>query len=282
MSISTFLPPLIAVPVADAVDWRFSLGVWGVFAIAGVIPWVLMLVRGRTDAVPEVRSEATTVEPAVLATGPISVVPTSSRVFGRLIRLPLAWALAVVFSTSSIMAYVSFAWLPSILTDIAGVSASTAGLLLSLFAFMGLPAALIVPVLVVRFQATRPLFLVAVTSGIVGLVGLLLWPGPISVWLWVTLFGVVGAMFPLALVLISVRARTPESAVALSSFVQSAGYVFAAAFPFTVGVLHDATDSWTIPLLVIIAVLVVSVPFGLIAGRRRTVEDEWEHRRGRW
>ncbi|WP_243229063.1 MFS transporter [Microbacterium sp. CIAB417] len=288
MSLSTFLPPLVAVPVADAASWRLSLGMWGVFAIAGVIPWIIMLVRDRTaaataSALPVMRQPADPeIDPATLSTGPIAVAPTSSRIFGRLARLPLAWALAIVFGTSSTMAYVSFAWLPSIVTDLTGVSAATAGLLLSLFAFMGLPSSLLVPVLVVRFQATRPLFLVSAVSGIVGIVGLLLWPGPVLVWLWITLFGIVGAMFPLALVLISIRARTPESAVALSSFVQSAGYVMAAAFPFAVGILHDATDAWTAPLLVIIAVLVLSIPFGIVAGRRRTVEDEWELRHGRW
>ena len=289
MSLSTFIPPLVAVPVADAASWRASLGLWGVFAIAGAIPWIIMLVRekgavlaARPAPVSAEPAETGELDPAVLSTGPIVVAPTSSRIFGRLTRLPLAWSLAIVFGTSSTMAYVSFAWLPSIVTDLAGVSAATAGLLLSLFAFMGLPASLLVPVLVVRYQATRPLFLVSALSGIVGIVGMLLWANPVTVWLWVTLFGVVGAMFPLALVLISIRARTPESAVALSSFVQSAGYIMAAAFPFTIGLVHDATHAWTVPLLVIVAVLVVSIPFGIIAGRRRTVEDEWERRHGRW
>lgn len=304
MALSTFIPPLAAVPVADAANWRISLAMWGVFALTGLIPWVLMLVRERTsrrslsgdgeadrhetpllpDAIPEPReSVPELVEgPAALSTGPIAVAPANSRIFGRLARLPLAWAIAFVFGTSSTMAYVSFAWLPAILVDQAGVSASVAGLLLSLFAFMGLPASLLVPVLVVRYQATRPLFLVAVASGLIGLTGLLLLPSPVLVWLWVALFGIVGALFPLSLVLISIRARTAQSAVALSSFVQSAGYIGAAAFPLLVGVVHDATGDWTVPLLVVAAVLVVSIPFGVIAGRRRTIEDEWEQRHGRW
>src|SRR5690606_37843467 len=49
MAVSTFVPPLIAVPVADAAGWRFSIALWGVFALAGVIPWVLMLLRGATS-----------------------------------------------------------------------------------------------------------------------------------------------------------------------------------------------------------------------------------------
>ncbi|MGM7667870.1 MFS transporter [Microbacterium sp. A93] len=290
MAFSTFLPPLVAVPVADAAGWRVSLGLWGVFAIAGVLPWIAMLVTGRAVAqpaanaplrVPETASVAAS-DPAELSTGPIAVAPANSGAFSRLIRLPLAWAIAVVFSTSSIIAYVSFAWLPTILSDVAGVSASTAGLLLSVFALMGLPASLLVPVLVVRFQATRQAYAVASVCGLLGVAGLLFWANPITVWLWVTLFGIVGVMFPLALVLISIRSRTPESAVALSSFVQSVGYIIAAGFPLLIGVLHEVTETWTIPLLVIGGVLIASIPFGFIAGRRRTVEEEWELRHGRW
>src|SRR5690606_6295395 len=49
MAVSTFVPPLIAVPVADAAGWRFSIALWGVFALAGVIPCVLMLLRGSAS-----------------------------------------------------------------------------------------------------------------------------------------------------------------------------------------------------------------------------------------
>ncbi len=288
MSLSTFIPPLLVVPIADASSWRLSLGLWGVFAIAGVIPWVVMLVVSRAGERPDAPTQDAgagadrELDPVTLATGPIQVAPAGGQVFARLVRLPLAWSIAIVFGTSSIMAYVSFAWLPSIVADVAGVDATAAGLLLSLFAFMGLPASLLVPVLVVRFQATRALFLFAVACGVVGILGLLFFANPVTVWVWVGLFGLVPVMFPLALVLISIRARTPESAVGLSSFVQSVGYLSAAAFPFFIGVLHDATGAWTAPLLVLGAVVIISIPFGLIAARRRTVEDEWELRRGSW
>lgn len=292
MAFSTFLPPLVAVPVADALGWRFSMAMWAAFALAGVIPWIVMLLRPATPAVADRRApghpvaeetaEPDDAEAVFAATGPIATAPTNLRLFARLARIPLVWALALTFATSSTMAYVSFAWLPSILIDTAGVDAATAGFLLSLWAFIGLPASLIVPVLVVRFQATRLLFVVGSLTALTGLVGLMLAPLPELLWLWMTLFGMVGLLFPLALVLISIRSRTPESAVLLSSFVQSTGYVLAAIFPLLVGILHDATGGWTVPLIAVAAVLVITFPAGIIAGRRVTVEDEWERRHGRW
>ena len=289
MAFSTFLPPLVAVPVADALGWRFSMAMWAAFALAGVIPWIVMLLRPAVadrrapgHPVAEETAEPDDAEAVFAATGPIATAPTNLRLFARLARIPLVWALALTFATSSTMAYVSFAWLPSILIDTAGVDAATAGFLLSLWAFIGLPASLIVPVLVVRFQATRLLFVVGSLTALTGLVGLMLAPLPELLWLWMTLFGMVGLLFPLALVLISIRSRTPESAVLLSSFVQSTGYVLAAIFPLLVGILHDATGGWTVPLIAVAAVLVITFPAGIIAGRRVTVEDEWERRHGRW
>lgn len=284
MAFSTFVPPLLAVPVADAANWRISLGMWGVFAVAGMIPWIVMLLGTARGPFVSRRSlrDRQHVGEEFAATGPIPTSPTNRALFARLARIPLVWALAVTFGTSSTMAYVAFAWLPSILVDISGVSSATAGLLLSLFAFIGLPASLLVPVLVVRFQATRPLFLIGAIGGAIGILGLLIAPTPALVPVWVTLFGLAGVLFPLSLVLISIRSRTAESAVLLSSFVQSAGYVMAAVFPLLVGVMHDATGGWTLPLIVVMAVLIAAIPAGLMAGRQVTVEDEWERRHGRW
>lgn len=291
MAVSTFIPPLVAVPVADSLGWRVSLGLWAVFALAGIVPWITMLLSGRTApvAVASPRSDDRDDELAgggltdavTTATGPISTRPANPRIFGRLWRLPLPWALAFVFAASSSMAYASFAWLPSLLVDTAGVSPAEAGLLLSLFALMGMPCSLLVPVLVVRFQATRVLFFFAIAMGLVGIAGLLLAPTFAPV-LWIAIFGLTAALFPLSLVLLSIRARTPESAVALSGFVQSIGYGIAALFPLLMGLLHDVTGGWQAPLLLLAGALVIACPAGWIAGRRQTIEDQWEHRHGRW
>ncbi|WP_029263718.1 MULTISPECIES: MFS transporter [unclassified Microbacterium] len=291
LAVSTFLPPLAAVPVADTLGWRVSLGMWGIVAGIALVPWVALLLKNGSRRDEPVKTEFLVPDPTdgvddfqdavATATGPISSQPANRRHFARLWRLPLAWALAVVFGASSTMAYVSFAWMPTMLVDIGGVTPATAGFLLSLFALIGLPCSLLVPILVVRFQATRPLFFVAVIGGLVGLTGLLLFP-TVALPLWVSIFGLTAIMFPLSLVLLSIRARTSESAVALSGFVQSIGYAIAATFPLLIGLLHETTAGWQIPLLVIAGVLIVAIPAGIVAGRRRTVEDEWERRHGRW
>ncbi|GAA5210897.1 CynX/NimT family MFS transporter [Microbacterium kyungheense] len=275
MAVSTSLPALIAVPVADAADWHLSLGLWSVFALAGTIPWIGLAVRRRAEIV----AEAAAADPVRPASE--DVEGPSPRAFGRMWRVPLAWGLLVTFAASATMAYTSFAWLPKMLVDIAGVTPAAAGGLLSLFGFMGLPASLAVPLLVARANATRLLIGIAIASGFVGLGGLLLAPAA-APWLWVALFGLAPLLFPLVLVLLGLRTRTHEGAVALSGFVQSIGYGIAALFPLGIGLLHDATDSWTGPLIVLVLVVAAVIPAGAIAARPHTVEDEWERRHGAW
>ena len=54
-------------------------------------------------------------------------------------------------------------------------------------------------------------------------------------------------LFPLALVLINLRTRTHDGAVALSGFVQRVGYTLGAFGPLVVGLLHQVTGGWTSP-----------------------------------
>lgn len=262
LAVAAFLPPLVAVPIADAAGWRFSLGLWAVFAVLATVPWISLLVRDRAQ------HRAAGSEPA-------------PRVLDRLFRLPLAWALAATFAISSASVYACFAWLPVILVDIAGVGHAEAGALLSLFAAIGLPLSFVVPLVVTRGRRVGLLYVGALVTGVIAVAGLLLAPGAATV-LWVVLLGIPQGLFPAVLVLIQLRARTREGAVALSGFAQSTGYAVAALFPISFALLHEATGSWAGPLLMLGALMLLTIPAGAIVVRAGTVEDEWERRHGSW
>ncbi|UOQ89643.1 MFS transporter [Agromyces endophyticus] len=254
MSISTFIPPLVAVPVADAAGWRVSIGAWAFVAVVSVIPWIALLVHPKRGAGVELPEE-----------------PASGGV-RRMLRSSVAWSLAVIFIVSSFNAYSAFAWLPRVLVDIAGVSPAQAGALLSLYAAMGLPAGILVPIVAARYGRVRLLVAVSMTAFVLGYLGLLFVPET-ATWLWVALAGIGPLMFPLALVLINLRSRTHAGAVALSGFVQSVGYLVAAAGPLVVGFVHAATGGWTVPILILLASIVPGAIAGVVAARPRYVED---------
>jgi MFS transporter, CP family, cyanate transporter len=192
---------------------------------------------------------------------------------GHALRSRLAWALAVVFAVAGFNAYATFAWLPTILHDIAGTTPAEAGALLSLYAAMGLPAGLLVPVIAARYGKVRLLIAIAIAMFIVGYLGLLLVPTS-ATWLWVALIGLGPLLFPLTLVLVNLRSRTHSGAVALSGFVQSVGYLIVAIGPLAVGLLHDATGGWTVPLVFLLASVVPAAIAGLVVARPRYFEDE--------
>ncbi len=263
LAVAAFIPPLVAVPLADVSGWRFSLGLWSVFAALAAIPWVISLRRTAVAASAGVEA------------------PPRPRVLGRLVRLPLAWAIAVTFAVSASSVYASFAWLPVILVDLAGVSHSAAGALLAIFGGMGLPWSVMVPLIITRWRRLGVVYAVAVTAGLLAVVGLIVAPGP-AVVLWVVLLGTPQMLFPAALVMMQIKTRTHEGAVALSGFAQSVGYAVAAIFPISFALLYEATGDWSAPLVMLGVLMFAAIPAGVVVSRSTTVEDEWERRHGAW
>ncbi|MFF1877660.1 CynX/NimT family MFS transporter [Leifsonia sp. NPDC058230] len=258
MSVSTLLPPLVAVPVADATSWHVSVGMWAVVSLVAILPWLRILVSHR-PAHPDHDVEVEEAEPAVL---------------GRVWRTSLAWSLGIVFAASSLNAYAMFAWLPEILQDVAGTTQAQGGLLLSLYAAMGIPAGLLIPVLTSRMKNVGWLIYLGVACFVIGYLGLILVPAT-ATWLWVVFAGLGPLLFPLCLVLINLRTRTHQGSVALSGFTQGLGYTLGALGPLAVGVLHQLTGGWTAALIVLTATAVAAAAAGAVVARPRLLEDSF-------
>jgi CP family cyanate transporter-like MFS transporter len=96
--------------------------------------------------------------------------------------------------------------------------------------------------------------------------------------LWAVVIGAATCTFPLILTLIGLRARTSSGTAALSGFTQSAGYLLAAAGPFAVGALYDATGGWDAPLWFLVALTVPLVAVAAYVARPAMVEDQLRRR----
>jgi CP family cyanate transporter-like MFS transporter len=88
------------------------------------------------------------------------------------------------------------------------------------------------------------------------------------------LTGIGGGMFPMALTMIGLRARTAETTAALSAFVQAIGYIVAGTGPLLFGVLYGATGGWGLPLALLFIALAISLTAGWLACRSSFVDDE--------
>ena len=256
LSLSTALPPLFAVPVADASGWRVSVGQWGLLAGAAVLPW---LVAARRPATPDEPSAAHDTEAPHI---PVLVV----------LRSPVAWGLAGLIGMTSLNTYALFAWLPELFVD-AGIDDADAGALLSLYAAVGMSTAVLVPWLASRMRNPLPIVFASLVLYAVGYAGLALSPASVPV-VWAVVTGLAPAAFPLSLALVNLRSRTSQGSAALSGFAQGVGYTVAGLGPLVVGVLRESTGGWGAPIAFLGVTLVVQVVGGVVVCRPRMVEDD--------
>ncbi|MEU4335928.1 MFS transporter [Micromonospora lupini] len=260
VGLGTAVPAAVAAPAAEQIGWRFLLGIWSVNSVVALVPWLVIIARERRQRL----SDAVPVES-----------PPSARVT-RLWRSRVALAITVVFSTSTICTYAAFAWLPEILGDIAGSTPTEAGVLLAVTGIISVPGAFIAPLLVARLRNVGWLIAAGVASFLFGYLGLLFAPATLTL-LWVLLIGSGSILFPVCLVLINVRTRTHSGTVALSGFAQGVAYALGALGPLLVGLLHDASGGWTLPLLFLLAVALVAIIPAITLARPAFVEDELAH-----
>ncbi|MGW4481820.1 CynX/NimT family MFS transporter [Rhodococcus triatomae] len=255
VQIGTTLPALVAVPLADAHDWRVSLGVWALLPVAAVLPWLTVLAgrRGRSGG-------DTLVDPDAEATG-------------RVWRSPVAWGMAGMFGMTSLITYSMFTWIPKILTE-AGASAGFGGSMVALFSAVGFIAALGAPSLCIRIANPYPAVVACGVSYLIGFAGLL-WAPMSAPIVWIIAVGLGPSTFPMALTLINLRTRTAAGSAALSGFTQGLGYAVACVGPLMFGVLHDATGGWAWPFALLLCAVCVVMIAGRVACKPRFLEDSW-------
>ena len=234
-------------PIAQqiGIGWQASLALWALLALVAAAAWL-----------PQIRSAR-----------PANASAETSQGVSGLWRSPLAWQVTLFMGLQSLAYYVVLTWLPEILQEVGGMSASLAGWMLALAQVVGIASMFLAPVLADRRPSQYGIVLVAVTLAGAGTLGLLVAASTATA-LWVVLLGLgQGACFSLALTFFALRAPDSEHSAALSGMAQSMGYLLATAGPFFFGVLRDVTQAWTVPLVLLFAVAVCLLITGLGAAR---------------
>ena len=242
------LGSLVTPIVAGSVDsWRVGLGEWALLAAVATGGWML---AARPHGHP--------------ARTDLSEEPRRS-----LWRSPLAWAVTGFFGLQAMFAYAMMGWAPQVLIS-AGVSRAESGAMLAVMGLIGVPLSLVVAPVVAR-QYSQSAWLTGVSSvSVIGLIGLLVAPSA-APWVWAVCLGIGMGVFPLAVTIISLRARTPSDTRQLSTMAQGVGYLLAAVGPLVFGILHGVTGNWTASLLVVLAGIGAQLVVGVFAGRARYV-----------
>lgn len=205
--------------------------------------------------------------------------PNTARVTGipgrRLWRSPLAWQVTLFMGLQSTGFYIAIAWFPSIFES-KGLSAATAGWMLSLLQFTGVLGAFLTPLIAARMKSQRALVTLVILLGFSAYLGILSSANNLIA-LWCILLGLaVGAYLSLSLLFFILRTPNARAAAELSGMAQFIGYLLAATGPLLFGWLRDLTHGWTVPMLVLCVLLLLQFTVGMGAARNAVVELENE------
>lgn len=237
---------VLVVPVAQALGSASaglgSIGLLALSACLGFLPIALYAHRGA----------------AAVKTARVSPWPLLRTRTGALITLG--------FTVQALLAYAVLSWFPYLLVTL-GMTASASGLMFGLMQLVSVPAGMILVAIGSRPRMLRTAFYLATVAMALGVLGMLVLPldwAPLTA----VLLGFGLGIFPLVMVMISRSGRTTAETTALSTVAQSAGYLLATLGPFGMGLLHSATGSWTLPLILLLAVALGQIAVGhLLTGR---------------
>jgi CP family cyanate transporter-like MFS transporter len=240
----------VVVPVAQTspAGWRLALGIWvglALIALAVLLPW---LRRNAPGPAPASAPEASYRSPWASALG---------------------WQVTIFMGLQSIAFYVLMAWLPTI-EQSRGVSATTAGIHLSVFLLVSVFASLATGGILHRGRDQRLVSFTTSALMFVTFLGLALAPGLILLWVLLGSIGC-GSSIVIALSLFSLRTVSYPQAASLSGMAQSVGYGLGAVGPVMFGGLRDVSGDWTLPLLVTAGIMAALALIGVLAGRDRVI-----------
>lgn len=245
----------------DALGWRFALLCTGFLIPFALIIWII------AHRKPARTGDATlSPEAAALHVQPPAVGSAGRRIWGD----RLAWLVALYMGLQSAIFYMLSTWLAPHEVSI-GYSDLEAGFHVMLLQLYGIVGSLLTPLLFRgRLGRWSPLFVPLVVGG--SAMALVLMPALLPLWLVVCGIGC-GSSLSVAIMLMALRARTSDTAAALSGMSQSVGYGLAAIGPPAFGLLHDMTGGWLMPFLLVAIAAVCQATLGFRLGRGGYVLD---------
>jgi CP family cyanate transporter-like MFS transporter len=251
MNLTGAIAAAVSIPLSVSFGWgwEWTLTLWATPAIIAAAYWTVYMKR-RTRALPAA------VQPLNAAAGKGS----------GLWRYTLSWQMTLHMGIQSFLFFVIMAWLPDIASE-RGIDGATAGLMVSMMQFCGLPLNFIMPILAAKVKDQRRL---AAANGMLYVTALTLLFMDHALWLGIgaALIGVgSGSSFSLSIMFFNLRTHTAEQASEISGMAQSVGYLLACTGPFLFGWLHDWNGGWDVPLMLLIVFILVFIWAGLGAGR---------------
>lgn len=254
MNIFAALASGLSVPLSSIgqLGWEGSLAFWSLPAFLAIVVWIPQLKKAKKQDPSEEEFEP----------------QEKSNIW----RSPLAWSITLFMGLQSLIFYTLVTWLPEILQG-AGYSSSAAGWMLFLMQFAIIPVTFIIPVVAEKMDNQKMLSGITAIFFIIGISGLLI-GGQMLIPISVILIGVAGgSAFSLSMMFFSLRTSSAVEASEMSGMAQSFGYLLAAVGPVLFGALHDLTEGWIAPLIMLLVVSAVIFVAGIEAGKKKVINE---------
>ncbi len=244
----------VSIPLAVNLNWgwRNALAIWFVFTLVTVCIWLPQIqTKGEGTSQTTVHMESHT----------------------SIWKDKTAWLVTLFMGIQSLLFYCMVAWLPTIIMS-KGLSQSFASNMALTYQLVAIPATLLIPVLCDKFQNQRGIVLVNGCIYLLGMAAFLLATSELLMIGSIVFLSLgMGGSISLSISFISLRSPNALKASQLSGMSQSAGYLLAAIGPATMGAIYDVTNSWSMPIIILITAIIVLTIIGLGAGQNVTTAE---------
>lgn len=249
-----------AVPLAQVLGSpQLGLAVWAVPALVAWLMWAGVVRGAGRVAMPKVHAPAGQ---------PLTVRAVARHSTAR-------W-LILFFGAQAFTGYVVLEWMPAVLVDRGGVGATAAGVLVGVAVLISGVLAVLLPRWTVALPDLRWVVVGVSVPMAGGFVGLLVAPATAPVF-WTVLEGMGLGVFPLSLILIGLRAATPQGTATLSVLTQSAGYLTAGACMTLFGSLKSVSGGYTWPLVLALFAVAAQTVAGIRVAHHNTPAVDKDH-----
>ena len=258
LNVGSVLATSLTAPLAAVAGWRTALAAWALLALGAGAVWRAAARDGRAAGR---RAQVGLSAPAGDGPDRPAGAPAARAPLPPLWRRPLVVGMVLAFGGQSFSYYGVTAWLPSLLADDLGLSATAAGASASIFQVTAIAGAFAIPTMVAARVPAR-LILLAVCAAWAALpLGLLLAPALWPVWS-VCGGAAQGGGFTVIFSVVVARAADVRDSRRMSATVQGLGYCTGATGPFLVGLAHSLSGGWDLPMLVVATAVLIMLAAG--------------------
>ena len=237
---------LITAPISSRFGWQMILLLLLIIPAISFMAW-LIVGRLVPEKVHPQRSNTTT--------------STTPRPKMHLWTNPHAWPFLLTFGGQATLSYTVTAWMPALM-EYHHVSAGHAGIVMAVYALIGLPVSVFLPQML-TVLSKRTLTRLTIAAGVLGLIAssMLFWQHTSSMVFWLlegALVGVaIGFFFMTTMTMFAVKTDSPYETAQLSGMAQAGGYCLSAFGPSLYGMAFASNPAGNLQNVVYVAIVVM-------------------------